>query len=916
MAWDMENRVFAEPEIVESPVDLGGWSLQNFQNQYMNPQPIDLNLGGMGNLDFSNLNLGNFDLAGFQQQYGAPNEPVYTQPTAQPVQTAPYYAEPSYTAPSYTAPSYTAPSYTAPSYAEPVYSQPTAQPLQAAPYYEEPLLPSFEAPPPPQIYGGMPEEGAYTPRTSWAGEDWLANTYVDPNGTRVFRNDANWETPLSASASGGVYNPYAANTATGATSATMQQYSPEVQRYLDEARQIAGLSTSAASAPAQGALAAAAPAAAISASSPPPGTTWGAYSDPTNPASQYTVNFNNSKKGAMPLTVSSDTPVFLYDNKTKQVLASGIGKEGADAVAAAVYQMSKDPKGSSYWDIYTGPAGATDPSQFTPVVSDAQDKNFGQRFLSAVGTMLPIAVSFIPGLQAANLLTKIGAGAAAGAGGAALKGQDILKGALIGGGTAGVMGAKVLPGGKSLSGVVGGALSDIPVVGDALQGLNKLAGSGGSYYNPVTNEIVTSATKGIAPSLVEKAAAGLIGSAAFQPNLSGLDQLQLDWPEITQQPPAQDEPPADGITVTGTKGAGLDGLASGAAGSVVSGWDPVANEITAVADKKKTNLEEPASGGAQTITSEILNPDEIVVTAKPKFEILPPNVFGGGGGGGKTTTTDTTKKDGKKDGEKDGTGKTIGTVVGGLTILDALGKVIGKIAGGGGTKGGVSPGGQQLQNVFSAKLPKASGIFANLGPRDMSGTDWLRYGYGPEKAFFQNVPTSDAERQALVSAYKPSQLPLSSFGGMPQPSSYSAAGTDTAAMLNQLTSELAAAGISEAELDAFLQTPEGQQALLAMLGGTGFAKGGSTRRAPRQSFAVEGAGTGRSDDIPAVLSDGEYVIDAETVALLGDGSSKAGAKKLDELRVNVRKHKGRNLAKGKFSANAKRPEKYLSGGRT
>ena len=64
-----------------------------------------------------------------------------------------------------------------------------------------------------------------------------------------------------------------------------------------------------------------------------------------------------------------------------------------------------------------------------------------------------------------------------------------------------------------------------------------------------------------------------------------------------------------------------------------------------------------------------------------------------------------------------------------------------------------------------------------------------------------------------------------------------------------------------------------------------------------------------------MLSDGEYVIDAETVALLGDGSSKAGAKRLDELRVNIRKHKGRNLAKGKFSVNAKRPEKYLSGGR-
>ena len=74
---------------------------------------------------------------------------------------------------------------------------------------------------------------------------------------------------------------------------------------------------------------------------------------------------------------------------------------------------------------------------------------------------------------------------------------------------------------------------------------------------------------------------------------------------------------------------------------------------------------------------------------------------------------------------------------------------------------------------------------------------------------------------------------------------------------------------------------------------------------------IGGPGTGRSDSIDAKLSDGEYVIDAETVALLGDGSSKAGAKRLDQFRANIRKQKGRELAKGKFSPDAKRPEQYL-----
>lgn len=78
-----------------------------------------------------------------------------------------------------------------------------------------------------------------------------------------------------------------------------------------------------------------------------------------------------------------------------------------------------------------------------------------------------------------------------------------------------------------------------------------------------------------------------------------------------------------------------------------------------------------------------------------------------------------------------------------------------------------------------------------------------------------------------------------------------------------------------------------------------------------QGNAVRGPGTGRSDDIPAQLSDGEYIIDAETTAMLGDGSSEAGAAKLDMMREAIRKHKGQALAKGKFSPDAKSPLEYL-----
>lgn len=90
----------------------------------------------------------------------------------------------------------------------------------------------------------------------------------------------------------------------------------------------------------------------------------------------------------------------------------------------------------------------------------------------------------------------------------------------------------------------------------------------------------------------------------------------------------------------------------------------------------------------------------------------------------------------------------------------------------------------------------------------------------------------------------------------------------------------------------------------------GMAQGGPLSAVAR--FA-RGAGTGRSDEIDAKLSDGEYVIDAETVAMLGDGSSKAGAQRLDQMREAIRSHKGKALAKGKFSPDAKSPLSYLKG---
>ena len=94
-------------------------------------------------------------------------------------------------------------------------------------------------------------------------------------------------------------------------------------------------------------------------------------------------------------------------------------------------------------------------------------------------------------------------------------------------------------------------------------------------------------------------------------------------------------------------------------------------------------------------------------------------------------------------------------------------------------------------------------------------------------------------------------------------------------------------------------------------GSMGMNQGGALSQASRY---VRGGGTGRSDEIPAYLSDGEFVVDAETVSMLGDGSSKAGAAALDTMRKNIRSHKGKVLAQGQFSPNAKSPLQYLKRG--
>jgi hypothetical protein len=63
----------------------------------------------------------------------------------------------------------------------------------------------------------------------------------------------------------------------------------------------------------------------------------------------------------------------------------------------------------------------------------------------------------------------------------------------------------------------------------------------------------------------------------------------------------------------------------------------------------------------------------------------------------------------------------------------------------------------------------------------------------------------------------------------------------------------------------------------------GAATGGSTSDFPRKNGPINGPGTGTSDDIPAMLSDGEFVFTAKAVRAMGNGSRRKGAKKMYAL---------------------------------
>jgi hypothetical protein len=99
-----------------------------------------------------------------------------------------------------------------------------------------------------------------------------------------------------------------------------------------------------------------------------------------------------------------------------------------------------------------------------------------------------------------------------------------------------------------------------------------------------------------------------------------------------------------------------------------------------------------------------------------------------------------------------------------------------------------------------------------------------------------------------------------------------------------------------------------------------FAEGGEVEHNPQffsegglgslENRYVTGEGNGTSDEVPAMLANGEFVIPADVVSGLGNGSNDSGAKILDEFLATLRSHKQKHDTK-QLPPDSKGPLAYL-----
>lgn len=604
-------------------------------------------------------------------------------------------------------------------------------------------------------------------------------------------------------------------------------------------------------------------------------------------------------------------PIRVRDSSGK-VLFSGEGADAANQAAAFAQNLSNTLGGKADWVIEQGertinPDGTVGATRWVSGPTDTpKDSTLG--LVSDIA--LPIIANAI--LPGSGLLSTMAGSALGSAASGALQGKslgDIVTSAGLSAATAGLM--KGTPIGSFVDKTIG----SIPVVGDIAQKLGTIGtGAGTGAANAVGDEIIVNAlpsfASSVVPSLVTPTLANSIASKypTYQPPATS---PMLEQPAAPSNAPAYN--PLEDISVTGTR-----------LPSISTPFVPaVSNLFSQTQYSGGENVRQPTNEQQQPVEEQ----PEIVATAQIKPEAV-------SGALSSVPAALATDAFGSKIGPEGDivataqpTAKPSSVLQSVPTVLDTAKTTYPEYTPPADTTTG--PDLTVTAKDSSFLLPSVAGALAS---QTLPALNQNPAATTPE-------PKSDLEKIAEYARLAGLGVTAlgSLFGGGAKSG---AAGTIPAGLNGGLdpifsaklptgpanipggvgtAANFAVRPQTEQDWLTYGQRPE-QSFFNYVPQPTGMAHGGSFAAkhggaSPRTSFAVHGPGTGRSDDIPAVLSDGEYVMDAETVALLGDGSSKAGAQKLDDLRVKIRKHKGQKLAQGRFSADAKHPEAYLSGGR-
>lgn len=221
------------------------------------------------------------------------------------------------------------------------------------------------------------------------------------------------------------------------------------------------------------------------------------------------------------------------------------------------------------------------------------------------------------------------------------------------------------------------------------------------------------------------------------------------------------------------------------------------------------------------------------------------------------------------------------------------------------------PGGYNWQNYkgITGATP-GTGYAPRTQAAAQTPASYYTYGQGPEQQFFQQVNPQGGPI-APVTHKSGGHISKFAMGGMvpnaaaPMMQNNALGGMRPPAM-NPMMPQAAP------NMQAPMQRP-------GMPGARPFAAGGDAQGAlshPTQgSRYVRGPGDGTSDDIPARLANGEYVLSADVVSGLGNGDNNSGAKVLDGFVHSLRTHKAENASKGKLPADAKPINHYMKGGR-